>query len=119
LYEVEWDEQRVIGKIDNINYFVKVIDPDTMAEFLQEYFLILNVAVGGNLGGSPDETTDWPQSMLVDWVRVYQREESLIPGGDLWYLHGYHTGGRWNHRGCRCRDLCVGKHFGGSGDRSL
>jgi len=79
VYEVEWDEQRVIGKIDDINYFVKVIDPGTMDEFLREFFLIMNVAVGGNLGGTPDGTTNWPQSMYVDWVRVYQKEASLIP----------------------------------------
>ncbi|MFO8145147.1 MAG: family 16 glycosylhydrolase [Candidatus Syntrophosphaera sp.] len=79
IYEVEWDEQRVVGKIDDITYFVKVIDPGTMDEFLKEFFLILNVAVGGNLGGAPDATTNWPQSMYIDWVRVYQSEESLVP----------------------------------------
>jgi len=79
VYEVEWDAQRIIGKIDNITYYTKVIDPVTMSEFMQNYFLIFNVAVGGNLGGAPDDTTVWPQEMLVDWVRVYQTEESLIP----------------------------------------
>ncbi|HNT52476.1 MAG TPA: glycoside hydrolase family 16 protein, partial [Candidatus Syntrophosphaera sp.] len=79
VYEVEWDKQRIVGRIDNIIYFVKVIDPGTMDEFLKEFFLILNVAVGGNLGGAPDASTVWPQSMYVDWVRVYQSEESLIP----------------------------------------
>ncbi len=79
IYEVEWDEQRVAGRIDGITYFVKVIDPNTMDEFLKEFFLIFNVAVGGNLGGAPDATTRWPQNMYVDWVRVYQDEQSLIP----------------------------------------
>jgi len=79
VFEVEWDEQRVIGKIDDITYYTKILDPITMSEFLQNFFLIFNVAVGGNLGGAPDETTEWPQQMLVDWVRVYQNEEDLIP----------------------------------------
>ncbi|MFO7659418.1 MAG: glycoside hydrolase family 16 protein [Candidatus Cloacimonadaceae bacterium] len=79
VYEVEWDEQRIVGKIDGITYFHKVIDPTTMDEFLREFFLIFNVAVGGSLGGTPDATTNWPQSMYVDWVRVYQKEQSLIP----------------------------------------
>jgi beta-glucanase (GH16 family) len=79
IYEVEWDEQRIIGKIDGIIYFVKVIDPATMDEFLKEFFLIFNVAVGGSLGGTPDNSTNWPQSMYVDWVRVYQKEQSLVP----------------------------------------
>ncbi|MDZ4122070.1 MAG: family 16 glycosylhydrolase, partial [Candidatus Cloacimonadaceae bacterium] len=79
VYEVEWDEKRIVGKIDNISYFVKIIDPSTMDEFLKEFFLIFNVAVGGSLGGTPTADTNWPQSMYVDWVRVYQREETLIP----------------------------------------
>lgn len=79
IYEVEWDEQRIIGKIDGIIYFVKVIDPATMDEFLREFFLIFNVAVGGSLGGTPDASTSWPQSMYVDWVRVYQKDHTLIP----------------------------------------
>lgn len=79
VYEVEWDEERIIGKIDGIIYFVKVVDPETMDEFLREFFLIFNVAVGGSIGGTPDATTNWPQSMYVDWVRVYQKEQSLVP----------------------------------------
>ena len=43
-----------------------------MEEFLQNFFLLFNVAVGGNLAEAPtvSEAT-WPQSMYVDWVRVY------------------------------------------------
>jgi len=36
------------------------------------FFLVLNVAVGGNFSGSPDTTTVFPQKMLVDYIRVYQ-----------------------------------------------
>jgi beta-glucanase (GH16 family) len=35
--------------------------------------VILNVAVGGNWPGSPDAATQFPQTMTVDWVRVYER----------------------------------------------
>jgi beta-glucanase (GH16 family) len=38
------------------------------------FFLLLNVAVGGAWPGNPDETTAFPQKMLVDYVRVYKRE---------------------------------------------
>lgn len=76
IFETEWDDQRIVGKIDGITYYVKLIDPDTMNEFLREFFLILNVAVGGNLGGDPDDTTVWEESMYVDWVRVYQGESN-------------------------------------------
>ena len=36
------------------------------------FFLLVNVAVGGRWPGSPDETTEFPQTMLVDWIRVYR-----------------------------------------------
>jgi hypothetical protein len=36
------------------------------------FSLILNVAVGGGLGGNPDHTTHFPQTMPVDYVRVWQ-----------------------------------------------
>ena len=72
IFEVEWDAQRVIGKIDDITYYVKLIDPEYMDEFMKKFFLIFNVAVGGSLGGSPDDETQWNQKMYVDWVRVFQ-----------------------------------------------
>jgi len=37
-----------------------------------DFFFIMNVAVGGNWPGNPDETTVFPQSMEVDYVRVFQ-----------------------------------------------
>ena len=39
------------------------------------YLVLLNVAVGGNWPGYPDETTEFPQTMLVDYVRVYKLAE--------------------------------------------
>mgnify|MGYP001818174974 FL=1 len=72
IYSAEWDAERVVGKIDGQEYFNLAINPATMDEFLKEFYMILNVAIGGTLGGEPDETTTWPQTMLVDWVRVYQ-----------------------------------------------
>jgi len=40
------------------------------------FFLLLNVAVGGPWPGSPDASTVFPQTMLVDYVRVYARTNS-------------------------------------------
>ena len=37
------------------------------------FYIILNVAVGGNLPGPPNAETEFPQTMLVDYVRVYQQ----------------------------------------------
>ena len=43
--------------------------------FDHDFFLLLNVAVGGTWPGFPDETTVFPQTMRVDYVRVYQLAE--------------------------------------------
>jgi hypothetical protein len=83
VFSADWDANGVTGKIDNIPYFYLAIDPGRMDEFLKEFFLILNVAIGGTLGGAPDATTPWPQEMLVDYVRVYQ-----TVGGDGTYTIG-------------------------------
>ena len=77
VFSAEWTADGIIGKIDGIQYFYLAINPATMDEFLAEFFMILNVAIGGTLGGEPDASTQWPQTMLVDYVRVYQED-----GGD-------------------------------------
>jgi len=43
--------------------------------FDHPFFLVLDVAVGGNQPGNPDASTTFPQRLLVDWVRVYQAGE--------------------------------------------
>ncbi|GAA4080946.1 carbohydrate binding domain-containing protein [Amphibacillus indicireducens] len=45
------------------------------APFDQDFFLILNISVGGGWPGNPDDTTVFPQQMAVDYVRVYQKDE--------------------------------------------
>lgn len=78
VFEAEWDETEMVGKIDGLVYFNLFIDPATMDELLQDFFLVLNVAMGGTLGSDrqpPDGTETFPQTMLVDYVRVYQRVE--------------------------------------------
>ena len=45
------------------------------APFDQRFHLLLNVAVGGNWPGDPDATTSFPQTMTVDYVRVYERAD--------------------------------------------
>lgn len=44
------------------------------APFNRRFHLLVNLAVGGNWPGSPDASTNFPQRLTVDWVRVYQRK---------------------------------------------
>jgi hypothetical protein len=57
----------------------QVMIEDDMKEFLRSFYLVLNVAVGGNLPGDPDETTVFPQTMSVDYVRIYSKDDLQIP----------------------------------------
>ena len=43
------------------------------APFDQPFFIIMNVAVGGNFLSGPDDTTKFPQEMVVDYVRAYEK----------------------------------------------
>jgi len=75
LYAVEWDTQQVRFYVDSNLYatFTQANLPSGSPwEFNKPFFLLLNLAVGGDWPGPPDGTTQFPQQMLVDYVRVYQ-----------------------------------------------
>lgn len=87
---IEWDEEKIRYFIDGVSVDGKDLNlnaGETCAygqqpnepqltclgqSFNHDFFLILNVAVGGTWPKAPDATTQWPRGMLVDYVRVYQ-----------------------------------------------
>ena len=77
LYAVEWEPGVVRFYVD-ANLYATVTQSQWPAGgawvFDHPFFIILNVAVGGNWPGSPDNTTVFPQQMLVDYVRVYTKK---------------------------------------------
>src|SRR6266478_2508433 len=76
LYAVEWEPGTVRFYVDSNLYstFTQAQWPSGGAwSFDHPFFILLNVAVGGNWPGSPDATTVFPQQMLVDYVRVYTK----------------------------------------------
>ena len=76
LYAVEWEQNQVRFYVDS-NLYASVDSSQWPAGgkwvFDHPFFIILNLAVGGNWPGSPDDSTNFPQSMLVDYVHVYTR----------------------------------------------
>jgi len=75
IYAIEWEPTQVRIYFDNILY--ETVKNTDLAQgvhwpFDHPFFIILNVAVGGNWPGNPDGTTVFPQQMLVDYVRVYE-----------------------------------------------
>jgi beta-glucanase (GH16 family) len=76
LYAVEWEPHTVRFYVDSNNYatFTQRQWPaGGQWTFDHPFFILLNLAVGGNWPGNPDSTTQFPQRMLVDYVRVYSR----------------------------------------------
>lgn len=79
-FAIEWEPNVIRFYVDGILY--KTRTPEDLPTgkawvYNHPFFLILNVAVGGNWPGTPDATTVFPQQMLVDYVRVYQRTTSI------------------------------------------
>ena len=78
-FAVEWEPNVIRFYCDNVLYRTLTstdVPEGTTWVYNHPFFLLLNVAVGGNWPGSPDATTKFPQVMLVDYVRVYQRKSS-------------------------------------------
>ena len=69
IYTMTWTEKKIIFAVDNKNYFE--MDNNAKMPFNQKFFLILNVAMGGTLGGqvANNFTED---SLEIDYVRIYQ-----------------------------------------------
>jgi len=82
IWESDWTADRVTFSIDGVQYFELEIEPELMEEFRRDFFLLLNVAVGGTLGSGgqgPQGDETFPQTMLVDFVRVYQQVDDVSP----------------------------------------
>ncbi len=74
VYSMEWNEDSIRFTYDSVKCYTYV-NPKTDWKdwpFDQKFFLILNVAIGGGMGGAITDA-DWPDSMLVDYVRIYQK----------------------------------------------
>ncbi|WNG89876.1 glycoside hydrolase family 16 protein [Mycobacterium sp. ITM-2016-00317] len=72
-YWVERSPGRIVTGVDDITLFSVTpsdLDEGSRWVFDAPFFLLLNVAVGGDWPGPPDESTPNPSTMLVDWVRV-------------------------------------------------
>jgi len=75
VFAVEWEPNVVRFYVDGNLYATDTpssLPAGSTWVFDHPFFIILNVAVGGDWPGPPDSTTVFPQQMLVDYVRVYQ-----------------------------------------------
>ena len=74
VFSIEWKLDQIKFFVDNQLYST-VNKTDLGAAnypFNEQFYLIFNLAVGGNWPGNPDASTVFPQWMIVDYIRVYQ-----------------------------------------------
>ncbi|CAM1371632.1 glycoside hydrolase family 16 protein [Tenacibaculum xiamenense] len=74
VFGIEWGPDYVNYYVDNVLYN-QITREDVTGEWVfdQPFFIIINLAVGGDFLGAPDASTVFPQRMLIDYVRVYKQ----------------------------------------------
>jgi beta-glucanase (GH16 family) len=88
VYAIEWEPNEIRWYVDDINYFL-LRPSDVPGQWVYDhpFFIIMNLAVGGDWPGPPNDSTEFPQQMIVDYVRVYQSDdpENAMPvaGGEM------------------------------------
>ena len=74
LFSIQWQQNSITWYMDDQPYYS--INSSQMNgqpyPFNAPFFFIMNIAVGGNWPGYPDASTQFPQTMMVDYVRVFQ-----------------------------------------------
>lgn len=79
IFAVEWEPREIRFYVDDQLYATRTpadLPKGAPWVFDHSFFLILNLAIGGNFPGSPDDSSVFPQRMLVDYVRVYSASGS-------------------------------------------
>lgn len=74
-YTLEWTDEELIWYFeDEIYQRIRLEDVKTeFNPFSTPFYVILNLAVGGDFLPNPDESTEFPQAFVVDYVRIYQK----------------------------------------------
>jgi len=72
IYGIEWGPNYINYYVDNVLYN-QITPKDVPGEwvFNRPFYLLINLAVGGDFVGNPTEATQFPQSLIVDYVRIY------------------------------------------------
>lgn len=84
VYWTEWTPTNISIGVNEFTYFFYnttnvpgSINPIDAWSGKWPFYMILNIAIGGSWPGPPDNTTVWPQKMVVDWVRVDQLKKNF------------------------------------------
>lgn len=84
VFAIEWEPKVIRFYVDGTLYETQTLDNVPTGHqwvFDHPFFLVLNLAIGGYWPGDPDATTQFPLSMLVDYVRVYRTSDERAAKG--------------------------------------
>ena len=87
VFAVDWYPGEIVFSVDGVVYEDQKESQAPAGyqwPFVQRFFILLNLAVGGNFPGAPNSGTSFPQSYLVDYVRVYTLPSQTPPAGLVW-----------------------------------
>lgn len=74
VFEVEWDENQIIWKLDGVQFGNALsISGSGENEFHKDFYALFNIAVSGWFTQNPDESTNFSQYMYIDWIRHYTK----------------------------------------------
>ena len=76
-FAIEWSQDSIRWYADSVNFLTMTKAQIPTAPINKNYFFLLNVAVGGGFDGNSDATTIFPESLIVDYVRVYQWDPNV------------------------------------------
>jgi len=74
VFTLIWDEEQLRYFVDDSLFHTNYITTSDKTEFHKPFYFIMNIAVGGNWPGNPDDSTEFPTRMFVDYIRVFQKE---------------------------------------------
>ncbi|MGZ0015769.1 glycoside hydrolase family 16 protein [Yeosuana sp. AK3] len=79
IFGIEWGPDYINFYVDDVLYN-QITPADVTGEwvFNKPFFILINLAVGGNFVGSPNAETVFPQTLLIDYVRVYKNNNNVL-----------------------------------------
>lgn len=74
IFAIDWTKEKIEFFVDNISVYTynPILKNEATWPFDQPFYIVVNMAIGGNFGGHEVDDTIFPQQFLIDYIRVYQ-----------------------------------------------
>ena len=74
VFTIDWTKEKIEFFVDNISVYTynPILKNESTWPFDQPFYIVVNMAIGGNFGGHDVDDTIFPQQFLIDYIRVYQ-----------------------------------------------